>query len=1054
MYGKAHRKPYRAKGKQNKKQLHKATRAGEVVSVDQLESTVPGFVPVSKGKPTNQRYVGATVFVDHFSDFTYIHLMTKLNAEETVKAKQEFERVAESYGVRIRHYHADNGLFATKDFKESVKVAKQTISFCGVGAHHQNGIAERRIKDIQEGARTSLLHAKHRWPKAISASLWSAAARNYVNVRNALPTQYVPGTKTGRKVTHATYKESPLSKFSGTEAEPNLKDFHPFGSPTYVLTEPLQTAGGKQPKWEERARVGIFLCHSPNHATNVPLILNTKTGLVSPQFHVIYDDHFETVERDADFKSIWQSKAKIQGTMENLSATNEALATKPHISGTNTPKQNPKTPVRNMFSSEWEATTQDDERPVQPTQDLPPSTENEIPTTEEQGPESQGTQDTENPNVDNLPSRAADSENQAGSNSDADRGSEQSAQRASKRIRRPPKRFEGFASTFHNAAIRAYSATFCPQGELLSGDDEAPIELLQPNPLLTTDAMHPLAYQSVAEAWVASRGDPDTMTLEEALRQPDRDDFLKAMEKELKDHIERKHWRVVPISKIPHGRVPIPMVWSMKRKKSPAGEIIKHKARLCAGGHKQLFGVDYWDTYSPVVSWSTVRLILTTSLIMDWHMEAVDFVLAYPQAPVQTDIFMKPPKVPQGFTIPDMPTPADRFSKVYKLIKNLYGLKDAGRTWHQFLRAGLLKRGWKQSQVDECLFTKNGVILILYVDDAILIHKDKNMVSDEIKSLSESFTLTSEGEVCDYLGVRFVRKPDGSIVLSQPRLIERVCKLVGLDVDNENVKHHSTPAISVLQRDSKGLSRRTDYNYRSAVGCLSYLQSMSRPDITYAVQQCARFSHDPKRSHEDAIKRICRYLHGTKDMGMILRPDRSKGLECYVDTDWAGNWHENFFDDPSHANSRTGYIITYAGCPIVWASKMQSLIALSTTEAEYIALSTALREVIAILHLLNEFKENKIPVIATTPKITCRTFEDNKSCLEIATNHKSRPRTKHLSVRLHHFRSYVEDKTITIEHVDTQNQLADIFTKPLAQGPFTYLRDKIMGRATTVGEGV
>jgi len=167
-------------------------------------------------------------------------------------------------------------------------------------------------------------------------------------------------------------------------------------------------------------------------------------------------------------------------------------------------------------------------------------------------------------------------------------------------------------------------------------------------------------------------------------------------------------------------------------------------------------------------------------------------------------------------------------------------------------------------------------------------------------------------------------------------------------------------------------------------------------------------------------------------------------------------WHDQYSNDPSNANSRTGFIITYAGCPIVWASKMQSLIALSTTEAEYIALSTALREVIAIMHLLEEFQDKKIPIISKTPEITCRTLEDNRSCLEIATNHKTRPRTKHLSVRLHHFRSFVESKKISIHHVDTGNQLADIFTKPLDQTSFVYLRNMIMGitSAATHREGV
>jgi len=123
---------------------------------------------------------------------------------------------------------------------------------------------------------------------------------------------------------------------------------------------------------------------------------------------------------------------------------------------------------------------------------------------------------------------------------------------------------------------------------------------------------------------------------------------------------------------------------------------------------------------------------------------------------------------------------------------------------------------------------------------------------------------------------------------------------------------------------------------------------------------------------------------------------------------------------------------------------MQQLIALSTTEAEYISLSSALREVISVVHLLEEFNKRNFPIHGATPKVTCRAFEDNRSCIEIATNHKTRPRTKHLSVRLHHFRSHVVNKTITIEHVSRKQQMADIFTKPLPRQQFIYLRDRLM----------
>jgi hypothetical protein len=344
------------------------------------------------------------------------------------------------------------------------------------------------------------------------------------------------------------------------------------------------------------------------------------------------------------------------------------------------------------------------------------------------------------------------------------------------------------------------------------------------------------------------------------------------------------------------------------------------------------------------------------------------------------------------------------------------------------------------------LFTKNWITLVVYVDDAILISPHKSLIRKEIKSLQLDFDLTDDGELEDYLGTRFTRKLDGSIKLSQPKIIERVLKIVGLDPTSTQTKLHDTPAsdLKILDNDPDALPREQLWNYRSAVGCMSYINAMVRPDTTMSTYQCARFCNDPKREHKEAVKRICRYLLKTKDMGLILRPDKSKGLECYVDANWMGSWHDRSSNDPMSAHSRTGYVIMYAGCPIIWASKMQPLIVLSTTEAEYIALSTSFCEVIAVVNLINELQSNGFPVHRSIPKVKCRVFEDNKSCIEIATNHKTRPRTKHLYVRLHHFRSHVVTCTITSEHISTKEQIADKFTKPLPRAQFIKLRDSMM----------
>jgi GAG-pre-integrase domain len=282
MYGKATKRPWRTKTRTNQIQHNKTiTAPGHCVSVNQFESPVPGMIAHVKGKPTIARYKCGTVFVDHYSDVTYVHFQKSTSAVETIKAKEAFERWSESNGVKIRHYHADNGRFAENAFMNHIDKSNQTISFCGVNAHFQNGRAERRIRTLQDLARCQLLHAKIRWPTAISTCLWPYAVKNVVDILNDTPNKFE--------------KVSRTELFAKTEVRPNLRHHHHFGVPVYVLDDKAQ-AGFKLSKWVACARIGIYLGISPRHSRSVALVLNPKTGHVSPQFHIRFDDVFKTVE--------------------------------------------------------------------------------------------------------------------------------------------------------------------------------------------------------------------------------------------------------------------------------------------------------------------------------------------------------------------------------------------------------------------------------------------------------------------------------------------------------------------------------------------------------------------------------------------------------------------------------------------------------------------------------------------------------------------------------------------------------------------------------------
>ena len=394
------------------------------------------------------------------------------------------------------------------------------------------------------------------------------------------------------------------------------------------------------------------------------------------------------------------------------------------------------------------------------------------------------------------------------------------------------------------------------------------------------------------------------------------------------------------------------------------------------------------DHISPVVSWTTVRCVFIMPLLMGWQMRSIDFMMAYTQADVKTDIFMQ---LPTGTTIRGV----DPTKHLLKLQKNLYGLKDGQVTWHEHIKAGLLSRGFRQSKVDPCLFIKGTVILVLYVDDAALFSSDSAAINREIDSLKKSFQLTNEGKLQDYLGTCLTKHDDGRIELQQKKTIDNCLDMLGMGPSSKNVKTHDTPAESskILHADEDGDIRKHAWNYRAVIGCLNYLQAMTRPDLAYSVHQCARFCNNPKLLHKQELKRICRYLYLTRNQGLIFKPDLKDGFKCYVDADWAGNWLKMHPNDKTGALSRTGYIITYTNCPIVWGSKMQSFVALSTTEAELIAMSTALREVIHLQNLLLELHGCNFPIPFMKPQVVCRTFEDNAACIEVATRFAPGPST-------------------------------------------------------------
>jgi hypothetical protein len=330
------------------------------------------------------------------------------------------------------------------------------------------------------------------------------------------------------------------------------------------------------------------------------------------------------------------------------------------------------------------------------------------------------------------------------------------------------------------------------------------------------------------------------------------------MEKEIKDQFENGNFTVIRKSEVPEGQIILPAVWQMRRKRDArTGRIKKFKARLNIDGSRMRRGVPFNETYSPVASWNSVRMLLTMTAVHGWHTKQIDFVQAFAQAPVERTFYMK---VPAGVKIEGG---GDAKDYTLKIHRNICSQKQAGRVWNKFLSNKLVKElGFKQSKVDECAYYRGKTLYVLYTDDSLLAGPDKDEIQTIIDELQQKAKLqiTVEDDLADFLGVSIERKADGTIHVTQPHLIEQI--LQDLRMMDKSVKPRSTPAASskVLTRHSSSPAFDGSFDYRSVIGKLNYLEKATRSDLSFAMHQCARFVSDPKKEHSEAVRWLVRYL--------------------------------------------------------------------------------------------------------------------------------------------------------------------------------------------------
>ena len=536
---------------------------------------------------------------------------------------------------------------------------------------------------------------------------------------------------------------------------------------------------------------------------------------------------------------------------------------------------------------------------------------------------------------------------------------------------------------------------------------------------------HPVGESEATH--VAQEAEVEPKSYAQALTSPQREEWIRAMVTELRSLKERGTF--IP-TKIQSGRSLVDTKWVFKIKRDSKGKIERFKARIVARGFTQIPGLDFCETYAPVTRLSTIRLLAAKATLAKKRLKHLDVKSAYLNASLKTRILCKPPPGYEHIhnqcnegdqAIPQAP-------KCWELIKSLYGLKQAAFDWNELITQYLESIGMTPSLSDPCLFRGDRTwadtfLIALYVDDLIILAYNENDWRRFVSIFKERFQLQSNEVMSWYLNIAINQIEDDSkfrITLSQGAYIES--KLEAFKMKNANTV--ATPAT--LSRLTKGLDdTNLDIPYQSAVGALLYARRCTRPEISFALHQASKYNNCYNLSHWTALKRIFRYLKGTANYGVTYSSEGNIELMGYSDSDWG--------QDPDSRRSVTGYVFILAGAAVSWSSKAQPSVALSTFEAETQALTEAIKEAIYLRRLLR--------FIGLVQRQATPIYVDNQAAVGCALhgnpNHR---KVKHMDLRYKFNHEAVEAKEVVVHHVPTENNLADLFTKPLPRDRFENLR--------------
>lgn len=517
--------------------------------------------------------------------------------------------------------------------------------------------------------------------------------------------------------------------------------------------------------------------------------------------------------------------------------------------------------------------------------------------------------------------------------------------------------------------------------------------------------------------------------MRQAISGPDFEEWNNAMASEIKSIIQNDTWEIVDRPEKEH------VIGSrivLRNKMNADGTLERQKARLVAQGFTQKPGVHFHETFAPVARMSSIRILISMAARLNMKIHQFDVTCAYLNGDLEETIHMAPPRrlpeilrhISETDGDSDVGRRAQRFlrelqsgDKVFRLKKALYGLKQAGKQWHIKLDGVLKKLGAKPTSADPCFYYVGDggdlTLISVYVDDIIVASKKSENIDKIERQLSEEFQVKSLGAAKYCLGLEFTRGKN-DIVVTQKGYISEIVDRFGMAECNP-VSTPMDPESKLKKPEGDRSLEDVHLPYRELVGALTYLANATRPDISFTASYLSQFNNCYTKVHWTAAKRVLRYLKGTKDLDLVYCRGNDP-VRGYVDADWGSC--------PNDRRSYTGFAFILNGSPITWDARKQRTVALSSMEAEYMALAEAAKESIYLQGLLGELKVSPSGIIVSN---------DNLSALKLAENSTFHGRSKHIDMRYHFIRDALKMKQLTVQHVSTDRMPADVLTKGLSK---------------------